>query len=196
MKSLVVCVSVSHGNTRKVAKAIAGSIGAEVIDPGQRRPAEVTGYDLLGLGSGIYGMTFHPRLWRFAAGLPDGHGTPVFLFATSGGGRIWWQPASLLLTRMLRGKGYRVVDTFSCPGFDTWLPLRLVGGLNKGRPSAADLDAARRFGDQLRRHVAEPEARPAPSAPRERAPRAPRAPRRRPAPAATDRSRPAQPTSN
>jgi len=49
-----------------------------------------------------------------------------------------------------------VVDKFSCRGFDTWLPLRLVGGLNKGRPNAADLDAARAFATRLRDRLDRP----------------------------------------
>jgi len=55
-----------------------------------------------------------------------------------------------------------VVDKFSCRGFDTWLPLRLVGGLNKGRPNAADLEAARSFATRLRDRL----DRPAPQAAR------------------------------
>jgi hypothetical protein len=45
--------------------------------------------------------------------------------------------------------GYRVVGTFCCPGFDTWWPLRLVGGLNKGRPNEADLTRAREFAREV-----------------------------------------------
>lgn len=156
MRALIVCVSVSHGNTRRVAEAMGEVIGAAVVEPGGMRPGDVTGYDLLGFGSGIYGMNFHPRLWRFVAGLPAGHGTPVFLFATSGAGSFVWRPAAILLGRLLAARGYRVVDTFSCRGFDTWLPLRLVGGINKGRPGPSDLAAAGRFAEQLRRRVLPP----------------------------------------
>ena len=34
------------------------------------------------------------------------------------------------------------VGAFCCPGFDTWGPLRLVGGVNKGRPDDTDLERA------------------------------------------------------
>ena len=149
MRALVVCVSVSHGNTRKVAEAMGGELGADVIEPEQVRPDETAGYDLLGIGSGIYAMTFHPRLWRFAGSLPRGDGKPVFLFATSGSQELWWRPAAAAMRALLWSKGYRVVGTFAGPGWDTWLPLRLVGGINRGRPGDADLAAARSFASGL-----------------------------------------------
>ncbi len=145
MTTLIVCVSVSHGNTRKVADAIAGELRAEVFEPEQVAPADAARYDVLGLGSGIYGMTFHPRLWRFVRSLPKAQDKPVFLFATSGGGDLWWFPAAFVLGRLLEAKGYRVVGKFSCRGFDTWLPLRLAGGINKGRPGSTDVKAAAAF---------------------------------------------------
>jgi flavodoxin len=155
MTALIVCVSVHHGNTKQVAEAIGEVLGAAVVEPEEVAPADVASYDLVGIGSGIYGMTFHSRLWRFARSLPKVPGTPAFLFATSGGPELFWRPATLVLRSLLRFKGYRVVGTFSCRAFDTWGPLQLVGGLNKGRPSQADLRAARRN--------ASPPSTPAPS---------------------------------
>jgi len=149
MTALIVCVSVHHGNTRQVAEAIGEVLGAAVVEPEEVAPADVASYDLVGIGSGIYGMTFHPRLWRFARSLPKVSGTPAFLFATSGSPELFWRPAILVLSRLLRFKGYRLVGTFSCRAFDTWGPLRLVGGLNRGRPSQADLSAARAFASRL-----------------------------------------------
>ena len=151
MTTLIVCVSISHGNTRQVAEAIGEVLGATVVEPEEVAPADVASYDLVGIGSGIYGMMFHARLWRFARSLPKVRGTPAFLFATSGSPELCWRPAILVLSRLLRSKGYRVVGTFSCRGFDDWWPLRLVGGLNKGRPSHADLIAAKAFASQLGR---------------------------------------------
>ncbi len=149
MTTLIVCVSISQGNTRHVAEAIGEVLSASVVEPEEVAPADVAGYDLLGIGSGIYGMMFHARLWRFARSLPKAHGTPAFVFATSGSPEIFWRPTVLVLISLLRSKGYRVVGTFSCRGFDTWFPLRLVGGINKGRPSEADLNAARMFASRL-----------------------------------------------
>ena len=88
---------------------------------------------------------FHARLWRLARSLPKTKGTPVFLFATSGGPDVLWRPSLVVLRRLLRSKGYRVVGTFSCRGFDNLGPFQLVGGINRGRPDQADLAAAEAF---------------------------------------------------
>jgi flavodoxin len=149
MTALVVCVSISEGNTRQVAEAIGEALHAEVVEPEDVAPNDVAGYDLVGLGSGIYGMMFHARLWRFARSLPNVQGLPVFLFATSGGPDLLWRPAVVVLSRLLRSKGYRVVGTYSCPGFDNLGPFQLVGGLNKDRPNHADLAAAKAFASRL-----------------------------------------------
>jgi len=165
MTALVVCVSMSEGNTRHVAEAIGEALGATVVEPEDIAPNDVVGYELLGLGSGIYGWMFHARLWRFARSLPRVQGTPVFLFATSGGPELLWRPARVVLSRLLRSKGYRVLGMFSCPGFDNLGPFQLVGGLNKGRPNEADLAEARAFAsglDKQRKGAGDTRVRPAP----------------------------------
>ncbi|MFD7845580.1 hypothetical protein ACFV4K_21910 [Nocardia sp. NPDC059764] len=42
-----------------------------------------------------------------------------------------------------------MVDTFSVRALDTVAPLKLVGGIHKGRPDAAELAAARAFATGL-----------------------------------------------
>ncbi|MFJ6482300.1 MULTISPECIES: hypothetical protein [unclassified Streptomyces] len=51
--------------------------------------------------------------------------------------------------RLLEGRGFEVVDTFTCRALDTWMPFRLVGGINKQRPDENDLIAARTFARRL-----------------------------------------------
>lgn len=172
MKTLIVCVSVSHGNTGKIARAIGDELGAEVLEPEKVSPADLPAYDLVGLGSGVYAETFHPRLWRFVLSLPRSSGTPVFLFATSGGPEFWWRPAAWAFGRLLGAKGYRMVGTYYCRGYDTWLPLRLIGGVNKGKPGAPELASAKQFAAALQRRTAKvaPAPKEAPSARKETRP--------------------------
>ncbi|MGA5823906.1 hypothetical protein ACPC54_39405 [Kitasatospora sp. NPDC094028] len=42
-----------------------------------------------------------------------------------------------------------MAGTFACRGFDTWLPFRLVGGINRTRPDAGDLAAAHAVAEGL-----------------------------------------------
>ena len=64
MRSLVVCVSISHGNTRRVADRMAEVLAAQVVEPEAVDADKIADYDLVGFGSGIYFMAVHPRLWR------------------------------------------------------------------------------------------------------------------------------------
>lgn len=126
---------------------------ARVVEPHDVALDRLGDYDLVGFGSGIFAMAFHPRLRDFISRLPRVEGVPAFLFATSGGPELPFWAYTRPMTRLLEAKGFDVIGTFRCRGFDTWLPLRLVGGINKGRPNAADLDAARRFAVELRDQV-------------------------------------------
>jgi flavodoxin len=149
MSTLIVCRSRSHGNTGKVARAMARVLGAEVVEPWAIEPHRVAEYDLVGFGSGIYALSFDHELRRFVASISAAQDASAFVFATAGFGRVIERPFRERLSTLVEAAGYRLIGSFCCPGFDTWLPLRLVGGLNKGRPNEADLERARKFAQNL-----------------------------------------------
>ncbi|WP_234432182.1 flavodoxin family protein [Streptomyces sp. NRRL S-378] len=148
MKTLLVCTSVSHGNTRRVARAMAGVLDARVVAPQEVTPEEVAEHDLVGFGSGVFAQRMHPDLLRFVRALPPSSGR-AFVFATSGLPELAFAPFTRPLVRLLAGRGRAVEATFTCRGFDTWAPFRLIGGINKQRPDADDLSAARAFARRL-----------------------------------------------
>ena len=155
MKTAIVCVSVSHKNTRRVAEAMAEELNATLFDPEQTDVTALGDYDLIGFGSGIFNMKFHPVLREVVRHLPPADDRSAFVFATRGGpGELPFWPYMRQMSGLLEQKGYDVVGTFSCRGFDTWWPLRLVGGINKGRPNADDLAAARAFARNVRDGIA------------------------------------------
>ncbi len=154
MKTLLICRSRSHGNTARVAQAMADVLGATVVEPAQVDPETIGAYDVVGFGSGIYGFSFDDELRAFVGSLPYDRGRDAFIFATSGVGRVIERPLRTPLAALLRSAGYDVVDTFCCRGYDTWLPLRIVGGINKGHPDDADLAAARAFAARVRDRIA------------------------------------------
>ncbi|WP_330334358.1 flavodoxin family protein [Streptomyces sp. NBC_00536] len=149
MKTVIVCASVSHGNTRRVADSMAEVLGARVVSPEEADLAELAGADLVGFGSGVFQGRLHPRLTDFVKALPAGRGR-AFVFATSGLPEFPLAPFTRPLVQLLEGKGFEVDGSFSCRAFDTWAPFRLVGGINKQRPNAGDLAAARAFAARLR----------------------------------------------
>ncbi|MFI6869000.1 flavodoxin family protein [Nocardia sp. NPDC050406] len=154
MKAVIVCTSVSHGNTRRIADAMGQVLEARVVAPGQLDAAELARYDLVGFGSGIFLGSFHANLRAYVEALPREQRGTAFVFATSGFPDAGPQRFSRPLVRLLTERGFDVVDTFSCRGFDTYLPFKIVGGIRKGRPDASDLAAARSFAEGLRARIA------------------------------------------
>ncbi|WP_156727521.1 flavodoxin family protein [Streptomyces apocyni] len=149
MKTIIVCASVSHGNTRRVADSMAQVLGAKVVSPEQADLAELADADLVGFGSGVFYSRLHSHLTDFVKALPAGRGR-AFVFATSGLPDIPFAPFTRPLVQLLESKGFEVDGSFSCRAFDTWTPFKLVGGINKQRPNDGDLAAARAFAERLR----------------------------------------------
>jgi flavodoxin len=152
--AIIVCCSRAHGNTAKVAHAIAEVLDAQVVEPPDIDPQNIADYDLVGFGSGIYAASYDRELRRFVASLPRVRDKFAFVFATAGFGRVVELPIRTPLPKLVESAGYRMLGTFCCPGFDTWLPLRLIGGLNKGRPNDQDLERACQFARGMRDTVA------------------------------------------
>ena len=71
----------------------------------------------------------------------------AFVFSTSGDGKIHH---AALKERLVK-QGYSLADEFCCKGWDTVGPLRLFGGINKGKPDKNDLAAARVFAQGLKK---------------------------------------------
>lgn len=143
-KTLIVCVSKHHGNTRRVANAMAKALDAEVVEPAAIDIAELQRFDLIGFGSGIYLGVADPELIELVDRLPPGVDTNVFTFSTSGTFLLPWLGTSHLRNR-LRDRHNRVLGDFNCRGLDTVGPLRFVGGINRGRPNEGDLARAAEF---------------------------------------------------
>ena len=158
MKSLIVCVSTSHGNTRRVADRMAEVLDAEVVEPESVDPEKLREYDLVGFGSGIYYMAVHARLRDFIRRLPRVDGIRAFTFFTSGAREIPLLDYNKPVRNQLASKGFQVLDSFSCRGFDTVGPFGFIGGINRGRPNDHDLDRAATFAERLRKRVTRSQA--------------------------------------
>ena len=146
MKTLIVCVSQHHGNTKKIADAMAAVLGAEVRRPDDVNVEALAEYDLIGFGSGIaFGKHYQPLLrWVETFPMLD---KKAFVFSTRGASRLGSQHRAL--KSKLEEKGLAVVGEFSCRGFDTYGLMKLVGGIARGRPNEQDLCNAKEFARAL-----------------------------------------------
>ena len=152
MKSLLVLFSYHHNNTEKIANVFAKVLDAQIKTPQQINPEGLQEYTLIGFGSGIYDTKHHKTLLDLADKLPQVTNRKAFIFSTSGWTRYTAENHSLLREK-LQSKGYMIVDEFSCAGFNTNSFLKLVGGINKGRPNAEDLKNAEEFAQDLKQNL-------------------------------------------
>ncbi|MCE5251827.1 flavodoxin family protein [bacterium] len=160
MKSLLVLVSYHHKNTEKIANVFAKVLDAQIKTPQQINIEELQEYGLIGFGSGIYDQKHHKYLLDLADKLPQVTNRKVFIFSTSGVSRKFAlkHPETIddphkVLREKLPSKGYMIVDEFNCAGWDTNSFLKLIGGINKGKPNAEDLKNAEEFAQNLMLNV-------------------------------------------
>ena len=84
MKTLVICFSYHHKNTEKIASTIASTLNAEMKTPQEIDPNDISNYDLVGFGSGIYFGKLHKVFLDLADKLPQVTNKKAFIFSTSG----------------------------------------------------------------------------------------------------------------
>jgi len=147
MKTLIICESVHHGCTKKIADSMAGPLNAEVKKSSEVDVSKLGEYDLIGFGSGIYMGKHHKNLLKLADSLPAME-KKAFIFSTSGGANENFKNHAALKAKLVE-KGLKIMDEFNCKGHDTFGPLVLVGGLNKGKPDQNDVENARQFAAKL-----------------------------------------------
>lgn len=148
MRTLIICTSVHHGNTEKIAKVIAENMNADVIKAKDMNVNILGDYDLIGFGSGIYYGKLHKSIIEVVDSLPNVYNKKVFIFSTSGQGKV---KSNNSIGEKLKEKGFNIIGSFACKGYDTFGPFKLIGGLAKGRPNNEDFANARSFAEELLR---------------------------------------------
>jgi flavodoxin len=135
----IIYASVHHGNTKKVVEAIAKECEVELIDATQVKEKDLSGYDAVGFASGIYYSKFHQSVLNFAA-VNLYENAKVFYICTNGGNASYKS-----IEEIVKGKNAVEIGRFSCKGYDTFGPFKLIGGLAKGHPDDKDLENAVAF---------------------------------------------------
>ena len=146
MKTAIVYYSKHHGNTEKLVQAIAAKHEVQLFNVSDNSEIDLTGYDRIGLASGIYYSNFAKQILSFAEShLPEGK--EVFLIATCGSERKNYFDG---IRKIVSDKKCTEIGSYLCLGFDTFGPFKLVGGIAKGHPTQEEIDGAVRFYESLK----------------------------------------------
>jgi len=147
MKVLIIYSSTHHKNTERIAQAMAEVLGADLVETQNAKAEDILNYDLIGFDSGIYMWEHHKLLLKFVDRLKPASGKKVFIFSTSGA--PYGKKHHKKLREELIKKGFNIVGEFNCLGWDTVGLLKLIGGMNKGRPNEQDIENAKNFAKEL-----------------------------------------------
>lgn len=138
------------GATEQVAGNIVSglqsrNVACESMDLLKVSPQAAADAELIGIGTPVFYYKEPLLVRNFIDRLPPAEGRAAFTFITHGG-----NPVNTLrrLQKRLASRGYVVVNSFSCAGYDTY-PMFLHRWRQWGHPAGKELQLARDFGSHL-----------------------------------------------
>lgn len=136
----IVYSSTHHGNTEKVLNKIKEKFPETVlIKAGDFNPDDLNRYEAIGFASGIFYLKFAKPVDKlFERALVSGVQKLFFIY-TAGAVNAGFEKT---LRKKTKQSGKICMGIFGCKGFDTFGPLKLIGGLNKNRPNEKDFKNA------------------------------------------------------
>ena len=145
MSTAILYYSEHHGNTKMLLDEIAGKHEVTLIDVTKEKSADLSGYDCIGLASGIYfGNYAKPFLAYAQEHLPENK--QVFFIYTHGakGGNFL-----KAIREITEAKHCTELGEYRCRGYDTFGPFKIVGGIAKGHPTDDEKKGAVSFYESL-----------------------------------------------
>ena len=140
-KTVIVYASSHHGNTRKLLEAISQSNDVELVDVIGNEKYDLSGYDRIGIASGVVYGKYYPQMLRFLENnLPENK--DVFFIHTAGDPRENHADSARRITEK---RNCRSLGVYYCKGFDTFGPFKLIGGINKHHPDEDEIKKALLF---------------------------------------------------
>ncbi len=141
MKTAIIYGSKHHGNTRKVCDRVASECGAVLIEAGSVDESfNWEDYDLYGFASGIAYSKFYEPVNRAAGMIPKGKKV-FFIYTCAKNDKDF----SAGIRKVAEERGAVCLGTYGCRGYNTYGPLKLIGGMNKNNPDKDELKAAVEF---------------------------------------------------
>lgn len=146
MKTLIFYKSFHHKNTEKIAQAMARVIDAHTLSvDDETRELDVSGYDLIGIGSGIYFGKFHDSVLDLIPRIKGLDSKNVFIFSTSGSKKTMGNDFEKKIREVLEKRKVNLLGAFDARGVSTFALLKVFGGMNKDRPNEHDIKEAQNF---------------------------------------------------
>ena len=138
MKTVIIYASKHHGNTKKVCDRLASDRNITLVEASEVSDSfPWADYDLIGFASGIAFKKFYEPVNKAARQIPAGK--KVFYIYTCAANN---QDFSSNIRGIVESRGAESVGTYGCKGFNTYGPLKLIGGMNKKNPTEDELAAA------------------------------------------------------
>jgi len=165
---ILVCYFSNTGNTEKVAKSIAEGLkdeSVEILKIEDANPSNLKNYDLVILGSGIYGGKLSKKVTDFMKQVTEY--PPKFAFFNTHQSSTSYQRAFKRIRGKLEESGSQVVGEFDCIGENLGMPKETILGMlaklppeerkrqekkieeTVGHPDTKDLANAKAFGESL-----------------------------------------------
>ncbi len=145
MKTLIIYESKHHGSTKKVCDRIASECGAVLVEAGSIDESfNWADYDLIGFASGIAYSKFYEHVNQAAGSIPKGKKV-FFIYTCAKNDKDF----SADIKKIAADRGAVCLGSYGCRGFNTYGPLKLIGGMNRHNPNEDELKAAVDFVKKL-----------------------------------------------
>ena len=145
INTVIIYASRHHGNTFKVIKAISEKYNVDLINATCQESADLSKYDLIGFASGIdFGKFYQPIEQFIKENLPNKKN--VFFIYTCAKQNNHFTNT---VTAIAKEKEAHIVGEFGCKGYNTYGPLKIIGGMNKNHPDEDDIKNALAFYEHI-----------------------------------------------
>lgn len=144
-KKAIIYASYHHNNTYELFNEVLLESDCERFNilRNETKNLDLNNYDTIIFASGIYFMKMHKAILKYIQTnkelLKD---KKLGVIITAG-----MKPKQFArrTSRYFKSLGLEDFPIFACHGFDTYGPLKLIGGANKGRPNEKDKEDLERF---------------------------------------------------
>lgn len=141
-KTAIIYASVHHKNTERLLKEAVKNLNIDLLTVKEAESADLSPYEAVGFASGIYAGKLHASVYRFIKNREQALPRKCFILCTSGMGKGFFAKRC---SAYLRQKGFEVLGSFECKGFDTFAFFKLFGGIAKNHPDEKDVQNAAAF---------------------------------------------------